>query len=289
LRVALLKRSLILIILAVVLAPVSPAFCGLPGPLPPAPPPIPTPPPDAGFDYVLLFPKAPAETFQVGFGTSLKDKIVMYGSAGNVLQYIEALEDDDWLLQVGGDQETIQAAYCGDGNNTLYQYGGQGVSSLYAEGRDGGNTIIQVGGQGDNDMGAAGGDGPDSIEQYGGPADNHLEVDGYFGDDVIAMYGGPGNNTFIYHVSDGNDQVTILGGGGERNQLTIYLEDLNMNFTLKDYQGRVLFRTGEGGTTITVANLRHIRAIRGIGEAETPIYTWPTPALPGIITPLLLD
>ena len=51
---SLLQRTIAMIILIAALLPVSLAFGGLPGPLPPAPPAIPTPPPDSEFNYVKV-------------------------------------------------------------------------------------------------------------------------------------------------------------------------------------------------------------------------------------------
>ena len=49
-----LKSTIITIILAAALLPVSLAFGGLPGPPPPAPPAIPTPPPNGGFNLYKI-------------------------------------------------------------------------------------------------------------------------------------------------------------------------------------------------------------------------------------------
>jgi len=87
-KLNLLQRLMIVILLVWVLVPVSLAWAG--PPLPPPPPAIPTPPPDADFDYVKVVPKATGPADQIEFGTPGKDKIVMYGATGNVLQYIEA-------------------------------------------------------------------------------------------------------------------------------------------------------------------------------------------------------
>ena len=102
------------------------------------------------------------------------------------------------------------------------------------------------------------------------------------GDDVIKMYGGPGNNSMTYDVCSGNDLATILGGGGY-NTLTINKNQ--QNFTLQDYQGRVLFQSGAGGSTITVANLQRITVL---DEAGKPIYTYNAGTVPSIMAPLLL-
>ena len=76
--------------------------------------------------------------------------------------------------------------------------------------------------------------------------------------------------------------MTILGGGGY-NTLTI---NKNLqNLTLKDSQGRVLFQTGTGGSTITVTNLQRITVI---GDAGKPIYTYNPGIVPAFIAPLLL-
>ena len=96
------------------------------------------------------------------------------------------------------------------------------------------------------------------------------------------MYGGPGNNSMTYDVGSGNDVATILGGGGY-NTLTINKND--QIFTLKDYQGKVLFQSGSGGSTITVANLQRITVLDDAGK---PIYTYNAGTVPSIMAPLLL-
>ena len=80
----------------------------------------------------------------------------------------------------------------------------------------------------------------------------------------------------------GNDLATILGGAGY-NTLTINKND--QNFTLQDYQGRVLFQTGPGGTTITVANLQLITVLDDAGKI---LYTYNAGMVPTAIAPLLL-
>ncbi len=87
-----------------------------------------------------------------------------------------------------------------------------------------------------------------------------------------------------YNVSAGNDLVTILGGGVS-NTLTI-----NKNyqyFTLKDYQGRVLFQAGTGGSTITVANLHRIAVVDETGKTIWQ-YSGGT-ATTGFVPLLLMD
>ena len=113
------------------------------------------------------------------------------------------------------------------------------------------HIFIQVGGQGNNGMSIddSSNTGTAYIEQYGGAGNNHMEVQGSSGDDIIKMYGGQGSNTMTYDMTNGNDLVTILGGG-RYNSLTINAQGLN-NYKLQDYQGRVLFQKGTGGSTIT--------------------------------------
>jgi Ca2+-binding RTX toxin-like protein len=280
-----LRRTLIILILAVVILPASYAHCGLHGPPPPAPPAIPTPPPDSEFDYVKVDDAGgqAGVVNQIETGTEGKDKIIQYGGMDNVLQGINAGSGNDWLLQVGGDQATSQVARGGSGNNTIYQYGGRGESNMAAISPNDNNTIIQVGGQGSNQMNITGGGGVDYIEQYGGSGNNLMHVAPNEGDDVIKLYGGPGNNSMTYDVGSGNDLATILGGGGYNN-LTINKNQ--QNFTLQDYQGKVLFQSGTGGTTITVANLQRIIVI---GDAGKPIYTYNARSVvPMSIAPLLL-
>jgi len=85
-----------------------------------------------------------------------------------------------------------------------------------------------------------------------------------------------------YDVSPGNDLATILGGGGY-NTLTINKNQ--QNFILQDYQGRLLFQSGAGGSIITVANLHRITVLDDAGK---PIYTYNTGTVPTTIVPLLL-
>ncbi len=83
---SLLQRTIAMIILIAALLPVSLAFGGLPGPLPPAPPAIPTPPPDSEFDYVKVDDARgqAGVAEQIEFGTELKDKIIQYGGTDNI-------------------------------------------------------------------------------------------------------------------------------------------------------------------------------------------------------------
>ena len=127
----------------------------------------------------------------------------------------------------------------------------------------GNDKVIQVGGQGQNKMQIVGGDGDDHIKQYGGSGNNIMYVNPDVGDDVIEMYGGPGNNSMTYDVGAGNDLATILGGGGY-NTLTINRNQ--QNFIVKDYTGRVLFQSGNGGTIITIANIQYTKVIGDSGE-----------------------
>jgi hypothetical protein len=250
-----------------------------------APPPVPDLPPDKDFDHVTVFPKADGDAEQIKFGTPEKDKIVQYGATGNVTQYAEGAAGNDWLLQVGGDKNSDQTAVAGDGNDTIYQYGGKGDSNQYISGGSGNQTLIQIGGQGTNVMNihvGGGISGKATVQQYGGSGNNTMEATGGADGDVIEMYGGNRNNTMIYYLTAGNDVVTVMGGGGY-NTLTIY-KNLQ-NFTLRDYQGRVLFQTGVGGSIITVANLQRITVI---GDAGKPIYTYNAGIVPAAIAPLLL-
>lgn len=241
---ALLQRLFFVIILVIALLPAASAYGGLPGPAPPAPPPVPTPPPDSGFDYVKV-DDARGQTgiaTQIEIGLSGKDKIVEYGGKDNITQYSSGLEANDWLLQVGGEKASTMTARGGGGDDTIYQYGGQGESEITTDGGTGNDTMIQVGGQGDNLMTNYGGDGNDYQEMYGGAGNNNMNVDGGAGDDVLKIYGGPRNNTMSYNLSGGNDVVTILGGG-VYNTLKINVGAYK-NITLKDYQGRGLYKYG---------------------------------------------
>lgn len=244
------------------------------GPNPPSPPPIPTPPPDTQFDYVKVVVGGAGDVDQIEFGTSGKDKIVMYGGTGNGIQYIQGDTNDDWILQVGGTGDYAQTAIAGDGNDTLYQYGGQGTTTQYAEGGLGLKTIIQVGGQDVSEMEIHGGRGGAYIEQYGGQGTNTMVLDGSTGDDVTMMYGGPANDSMTYTATRGSDTVLINGGSGDD---TLTIKKDRQNFTLKDYAGNLLFTTGAGGSAITLSNIEHITVIGDDGV--TPIFTLTFPGL----------
>ncbi len=253
----------------------------LAGVLQAAPPPIPTPPTN-GYDHYTILQAPDGNPDQTIFGTPDNDMIAQYGDTNTVSQYAEGSAGNDWLLQVGGPKGSNQTAFTGSGNDMVYQFGGQGDSTQYFQFGTGNHSIIQVGGQGANVMQIQGGGGTAHIEQYGGEGNNTMELMGDTGDDVIAMYGGLGNNTMTYTVTGGNDLVTILGGGGYH---TLTIKKNQQNFILKDYQGRVLFQTGPGGSTITVANLQRIMVI---GDAGSPIYTFNAGVVPTSIAPLLL-
>ncbi len=104
-----------------------------------------------------------------------------------------------------------------------------------------------------------------------------MKLAGGAGDDVTMMYGGPANDSMTYTATAGNDTVTINGGDSTD---TLIINKKGENFTLKDYQGRVMFKAGNGGSVITVANLERIEVI---GDAGTVIYLYTAP--PPIPTP----
>lgn len=270
---SLLKRTIISIILAAALLPVSLAFGGLPGPPPPALPPIPKPPDNIGFTKYQI-DTAPPDT-QIEYGTPGSDMIAEYGGTENVTQIITGNTGDDWLLQVGGEQKSTQRIDGGSGNKTFYQFGGQGDSTQIITSGDGIQTFIQVGGQRNNalTMDDGANTGTAYLEQYGGAGNNNMAVTGSHGDDIIKIYGGQGNNTMIYNITDSNDLVTILGTGVD-NTLTMNNDGLN-NYKLQDYQGHLLFQKGSGGSTITVANLQRITVLAQTASPSPPI----TPAL----------
>jgi hypothetical protein len=61
---------------------------------------------------------------------------------------------------------------------------------------------------------------------------------------------------------------------------------MGQNFTLQDYQGHLLFQSGTGGTSITVANLNRITVISDDGK---PIYSYNAGVVPTAVAPLLLS
>ena len=234
-------------------------------PDPPAAPTIPVPPPDGQFDNVVVNPKATGDVNQIDFGTPGKDKIEQYGGTGNTTQYAEGGANDDWILQVGGDNYSDQTAIAGDGNDTIYQFGGEGDSTQYITGGDTGDkAIIQVGGKGKNQMTVSGGiAGKNMIEMYGGVNENQMQANGGLNDDAIEMYGGQSKDTMIYDVTAGADAVTINAGQGDD---TLTINKNQQNFTLVDNNGNVIFKSGDGGSTITVTNTEHITVIGDSAE-----------------------
>jgi hypothetical protein len=109
------------------------------------------------------------------------------------------------------------------------------------------------------------------IEMYGGPAGNTLSAEGTNGNDSIAMYGGAGVDAFTYDITGGNDTVIVNGGGGTADTLTVNNMG-NVNYTLQDGTGKVIFASGTGGTTITVLNVAKITVLNQQGN---PIFTTP--------------
>jgi Ca2+-binding RTX toxin-like protein len=106
----------------------------------------------------------------------------------------------------------------------------------------------------------------------------------FTGNDTIAMYGGKVNDTMTYNVTGGSDNVTINGAQGDDN-LTI--NKMGQKITLVDNNGKVIFKSGDGGSTITITNIEHIKVIGDNGER---LYTYNdnTTIVPTAITPLLL-
>jgi hypothetical protein len=235
-------------------------------PDPPAAPAIPAPPPDSEFDNVIVDPAQEGDVTQIQFGTPGKDKIEQYGGTGNTIQFAEGAANDDWLLQIGGQKNSDITARAGDGNDTVYQFGGQGDNTIYAEGGSGDKAFIQVGGEGNNRMTVQAGTGHATIEQYGGAGTNTMEVHGSTGDDSVKMYGGAATDTMTYTVTAGTDNVTINAGQGDD---TLTINKNQQNFTLVDNNGNVIFKSGDGGSEITVSNVEHIKVI---GDDGTTIF-----------------
>jgi hypothetical protein len=77
--------------------------------------------------------------------------------------------------------------------------------------------------------------------------------------------------------------VTIMGGG-RYNSLTINKAGQD-NFTVKDDQTRLLFKSGSGGSMITVAKLQRLTVI---GDDGKPLYTFNAATVPSLVGPLLL-
>jgi hypothetical protein len=85
------------------------------------------------------------------------------------------------------------------------------------------------------------------------------------------MYGGPAKDTMDYTVTGGLDKVTIDASQGDD---TLTINKNQKNFTLFDNNGNVIFKPGDGGSTITVTNTEHIKVI---GDDGTIIFQWDAP------------
>jgi len=244
--------------------------------VPPLPPPIPAIPDASGFSNVINDPAVTGDADQIAFGTTANDLITQYGGTGTVIETAAGGGGNDWVLQECGGTSCTETANMGDGNSTVYQYAtGSGPAiQTVTNGTSGAMTSIQVGGQGANQMqvnASTGTGGTAQIQQYGGPAGNTLSAEGTNGNDSIAMYGGAGVDAFTYDITGGNDTVIVNGGGGTADTLTVNNMG-NVNYTLQDGAGKVIFASGTGGTTITVLNVVKITVLNQQGNT---IFTTP--------------
>ena len=85
------------------------------------------------------------------------------------------------------------------------------------------------------------------------------------------MYGGASKDIMNYTVTGGSDKVTINAGQGDD---TLTINKNQQNFTLVDNNGNVVFKSGDGGSTITITNTEHIKVI---GDDGTIIFQWDVP------------
>jgi Ca2+-binding RTX toxin-like protein len=99
------------------------------------------------------------------------------------------------------------------------------------------------------------GSGNDRIVQDGGPGDDTIKGYGGDGDDDCRINGGEGRDAIVYVVSAGDDSARIDGGKGRD---TLEIKSNNQNFTVRDAKGKVLHKSGEGGSTIRVKNVESI-------------------------------
>jgi len=209
---------------------------------------------------------------QIIFGTPGDDHICEYGYGNNVTQYAEGSAGNDTIFQdCRGANTCDQTAIAGDGNDTVAQYGGSGKNTMFADGGTGSVSFFQDGGPGDDVMEIHAGAGQSVINQLGGSGNDTMKVTGSTGDDTIKINAGDGNDTLTYIVSSGTDVVHIDGGPGDD---TLTINKNQKNFTLFDNSGNVIFKSGDGGSTITVTNIEHIKVI---GDNGTIIFQWDAP------------
>jgi hypothetical protein len=165
-----------------------------------------------------------------------------------------------------GDLDQIQ--FGTPGKDKIEQYGGTGNTTQFAEGSADNDWILQLGGDLRTDQTAIAGSGDDKIYQYGGKGNNTMILKGSTSDDTILMHGDAATDTMNYTVTGGSDKVTINAAQGD-DILTI--KKNQKNFTLVDSNDNAIFKSGDGGSTITITNIEHIKVI---GDDGTIIFQW---------------
>lgn len=120
--------------------------------------------------------------------------------------------------------------------------------------------------------------GDTSVELHGGDGDNNYDVKtGAGNDDVTVVPGkgknklavdtGPGNDNVFYdgfETDQGNNQATFKGGEGKD-----FLHIGSQNFTLKDGQGKLLHKEGEGKSQLVADGFERI-AVNGQNLGAKP-------------------
>ena len=128
------------------------------------------------------------------------------------------------------------------------------------------NVFVNPAQEGDVEQIEFGTPGKDKIEQYGGTGNTTQYAEGSEGDDWILQVGGDKLSDQTAILGEGNDTVYQYGGKGDD---TLTINKKGQNFTLVDNNGKVIFKSGDGGSTITVTNIEHIKVI---GDDGTIIF-----------------
>jgi Ca2+-binding RTX toxin-like protein len=217
---------------------------------------------------------------QILFGTPGDDYICEYGFGSNVTQYGEGSAGNDTIYQdCRGVITCDQTAIAGDGNDIITQYAGAGNDSMFADGGTGSVLFLQEGGSGDDVMEVHAGSGKSVINQLGGSGNDTMKVTASTGDDTIKINAGDGNDTLAYVVSSGTDMVHIDGGPGD-DKLTVSKNQQNVSI-LSD-KGTIICKSCDGGTTITVINVKHITLN---GDDGNPICQYDASSPPTVPVP----
>jgi hypothetical protein len=205
------------------------------------------------------------DDIQVVFGTNSSDVIVEFGFGGNDTMYVGGDAGDDVIVQNGGAGTNTLTTDGGTGNDFIIEDGTTGNDSVVVFAGDGNDTILINGGVGGNNISVGDGQGNDLTSIKGGDGNDNILVDccakgmDWFRSD---------NDTVIVNAAAGNDNITVenfagystvfVDGGTGQDALRIITAASGQNFTVYNAVGGVIYQSGLGGASITIANVEQI-------------------------------